>query len=48
MYDNYFISFYSLLKILKCSGNDDVATIKAEDNNLDQVQFIFESPSKLT
>ena len=36
---------YSLSRILKCGGNDDIVTMKAEDN-ADTVQFIFESPSK--
>ena len=37
--------FCSLSRILKCGGNDDIVTMKAEDN-ADTVQFIFESPSK--
>ncbi|OWF52628.1 proliferating cell nuclear antigen-like [Mizuhopecten yessoensis] len=32
----------SMSKILKCSGNDDIITIKAEDNP-DTAMFIFES-----
>ena len=30
---------------MKCAGNDDVVTIRAEDN-ADTVNFVFESPSK--
>ena len=32
-------------KILKCAGNDDVITIKADDT-ADTVTFVFEAPSK--
>lgn len=32
-------------KMLKCAGNEDVITIKAEDNG-DVVSFMFESPSE--
>jgi hypothetical protein len=32
-------------KILKCASNDDVITIRADDD-ADAVTFIFESPSK--
>jgi len=38
------INLGNMAKILKCSGNDDVITIKAEDNG-DQVEFMFESPN---
>lgn len=38
------INLSSMAKILKCSGNDDIITLKAEDNG-DQVAFLFESPS---
>jgi len=38
------INLNSMNKILKCSGNDDVITIKADDGG-DMVTFIFESPS---
>jgi len=37
------INLQSMGKILKCSGNDDSITLKAEDNG-DQVEFMFESP----
>lgn len=33
-----------MTKILKCSGNDDIITIKAEDT-ADTVTFMFENPS---
>jgi len=36
------INITSMSKILKCSGNDDAITIKAEDN-ADAVSFMFES-----
>jgi len=35
----------TLSRILKCGGNDDIVTMKAEDN-ADTVQFIFESPNQ--
>jgi proliferating cell nuclear antigen len=35
----------NLSKILKCAANDDVITMKSEDNG-DTITFIFESPSK--
>ena len=41
----YFRLCVRLSKILKCGSNDDIVTIKAEDN-ADTVQFIFETPSK--
>jgi proliferating cell nuclear antigen len=31
-------------KILKCASNDDIITIKADDE-ADTVTFVFESPS---
>ena len=33
-------------KILKCASNDDIITIKADDD-ADTVTFVFESPSLL-
>jgi len=39
------INLASMAKILKCSGNDDIITLKAEDNG-DQVSFMFESPKQ--
>ena len=38
------INMASLSKILKCAGNDDIITIKAEDAG-DTVSFIFENAS---
>lgn len=32
-------------KMLKCAGNDDIITLKADDGS-DTVTFMFESPSK--
>jgi len=37
------INLSSMAKILKCAGNDDSVTIKADDKG-DNVTFIFESP----
>lgn len=39
------INLQNMAKILKCSGTDDVITLKAEDNG-DQVEFMFESPKQ--
>ena len=39
------VNFSSLSKILKCDRNDDVMTMKAEDE-ADSVSFMFENPSK--
>jgi len=39
------INLTSMAKILKCSGSDDIITLKAEDNG-DQVSFMFESPKQ--
>ena len=36
----------NMAKMLKCAGNDDIITIKADDGS-DTVTFMFESPSKL-
>lgn len=35
----------SMSKILKCAGNDDIITMKAQDN-ADTVTFVFESPNQ--
>jgi proliferating cell nuclear antigen len=43
---NYCYFYLSMSKILKCASNDDVITIRADDD-ADAVTFIFESPSKL-
>jgi proliferating cell nuclear antigen len=40
------INLGSMAKILKCAGNEDTVTVKADDNG-DNVTFVFESPSKL-
>jgi len=37
------INMSSMAKILKCAGNDDTLTLKAEDSG-DNVTFMFESP----
>ena len=37
----------NMSKILKCGGNDDIITIRADDGS-DTVTFMFESPSMLT
>ena len=39
------INLASMSKILKCASNDDIITIRADDE-ADSVTFIFESPSK--
>ena len=36
-----------MAKILRCAGNDDMITIRAEEGG-DVVNFLFESPSKLS
>lgn len=36
----------NMAKMLKCAGNDDIVTIKADDGS-DTVTFMFESPSML-
>lgn len=38
-------SCYSMTKILKCAANEDVVTMKAQDN-ADTVTFVFESPNQ--
>ena len=39
------INLTSMSKILKCAGNDDTMTLKAEEDN-DIINFMFESPSE--
>jgi len=39
------INLTSMTKIMKCAGNDDVLTIKAQDN-ADTVMFMFESQNQ--
>ncbi|KAI8907479.1 hypothetical protein PhCBS80983_g04027 [Powellomyces hirtus] len=41
------ISLASLSKVLKCAGNDDMLTIKSEEDG-DILQLVFESPSSDT
>lgn len=36
---------FSMSKILKCAANEDIITIKAQDN-ADTVTFVFESPEQ--
>ena len=36
----------NMAKMLKCAGNDDIITLKADDGS-DTVTFMFESPSKV-
>ena len=38
------INLSSMAKILKCAGNDDTVTLKAEEES-DTINFMFESPS---
>ena len=41
-----FLSFpYSMSKILKCAGNEDIITLRAEDN-ADTLALVFETLSK--
>lgn len=37
--------FFSESQVLKCANNDDIVTIKAEDQ-ADTVNFVFESPNQ--
>jgi len=39
------LNFGSLSKILKCAGNDDIITLKAEDEG-DSINFMFETKSQ--
>jgi len=39
------LNFVSLSKILKCAGNSDIITMKAEDDG-DSINFMFETPSQ--
>jgi proliferating cell nuclear antigen len=41
------MSLANLAKVLKCSGSDDIVTLKANDDG-DTVTFMFESPSELS
>lgn len=42
------INLTSLTKILKCAGNDDTLTIRAQDSDSDTVTFIFENKNKVS
>lgn len=37
----------SMSKILRCAANDDIITIKAQDQ-ADTVTFVFESPNQVS
>ncbi|GFZ14962.1 proliferating cellular nuclear antigen 1 [Actinidia rufa] len=39
------INLANMAKILKCAGNDDIVTVKADDGT-DSVTFMFESPTQ--
>lgn len=41
------INLTSMAKILKCAGNEDTMTLKADEDK-DIITFMFESPSKLS
>ncbi|GFY84538.1 proliferating cellular nuclear antigen 1 [Actinidia rufa] len=41
------INLANMAKMLKCAGNDDIVTVKADDGT-DSVTFMFESPSTQT
>ncbi len=36
----------SMAKILRCAANDDIITVKAQDQ-ADTVTFVFESPNQV-
>ena len=38
------VTLTSMAKVLKCAGNEDIITMKADDSG-DTVTFMFESPS---
>lgn len=40
-----FYVIFSMTKIMKCAANDDVMTMKAQDNS-DSVTFVFEAPNQ--
>jgi proliferating cell nuclear antigen len=42
------LNLQSLSKILKCAGNDDVVTIRAQDSDTDVVTFQFDYKNKTT
>ena len=39
------MNLVNMAKMLKCAGNDDIITVKADDDG-DTVTFMFESPSE--
>ncbi len=41
------LNLASITKVLKCAGNDDIITLKAEDQG-DSLTLMFESPCKLS
>merc|ERR1712232_596321 len=41
------INIQSMTKILKCAGNDDAVTLRADDDG-DTITFIFENPNKVS
>ena len=41
------VNLTSMSKILKCAGNEDTITLRAEDN-ADTLALVFEAPSKST
>lgn len=41
----FFLSLCSMSKILKCAGNEDIITLRAEDN-ADTLALVFETISK--
>jgi proliferating cell nuclear antigen len=40
------LNLASITKVLKCAGNDDIITLKAEDQG-DSLTLMFESPCEL-
>lgn len=40
------INLASMAKMLKCAGNEDTATLKADDEGSDVLTFMFESPNQ--
>lgn len=42
---NFQLIYFSMSKILKCAGNEDIITLRAEDN-ADSLALVFETLSK--
>ena len=40
------VNLANMMKMLKCAGNDDVITMKAEDS-ADKMTLMFESPNQV-